>query len=105
MKKKLICLYCILWIWLLVFSGCQARQYNENDFIGSTSGDIIAEYGDFDRIPQNAQDSDGLYRDCCCGYLVEKADYSFLGNRFDKYFMIYFDEAGLAYRCAYEEVA
>ncbi len=102
--RRIAILLVLVSLSLLVISGCQSRPYSEKDVIGLSSKEIIAKFGDFDRT-QGTPDSQGLYRSYNCGYLVANADYSFLGRRFPEYFMIHFDENGIADSCKYEEVA
>ena len=78
------------------------KTYSEADFIGLSSQEITNKYGDFDNT-RNRPSPDGLYRNCGCGYMVTEARKGFLGTTPPEYFMIYFDENGIAYRCAYEE--
>ncbi len=116
MKKKSILLVIVLALSLAV-SGCafalssEQRMFSEETVFGLTSAQVIETYGAFDRrcadlVNQpEGPDGDGLYRNYSCGYLVAKPNYSFFGNRFAKYFMIHFDENGIADRCEYVEVA
>ena len=86
---------------ITVFSGCS--KYTEDDFLGLTSLEIIEKYGDFDR-KRGTPDEDGLYRDCACGYLISEKETNFFGTTPPEYFMIYFDENGIADWCNYEKV-
>ncbi len=88
----------------LCLAGCQKGKYRQKDFIGLTAPQIVEKFGEFDFKP-GEKPGDGLYRDCRCGYLVTKADYSFLGERYDEFFLIWFDENGVAYQCEYKQVA
>lgn len=84
---------------LFVMSGC--KPYDANEFIGLNSIQIIEKYGEFDNISMPAG-PDGMYRNCSCGYIVSDSSKGFLGTTPGKVFVIYFDENGLAYNCAYE---
>ena len=86
---------------ITALSGCS--KYTEDDFLGLTSLEIIEKYGDFDR-KRGAPDEDGLYRDCACGYLISEKETNFFGTTPPEYFMIYFDENGVADWCNYEKV-
>ena len=100
--RKINIIWIIILVLLLCLSGCGKKTYSEADFIGLSSQEITNKYGDFD-IRHNIPSSDGLYRNCGCGYLVTEARKGFLGTTPPDYFMIYFDENGIAYECAYEE--
>ena len=56
---------------------------------------------EFDNVSM-PKSADGLYRNCSCGYIVSQANKGFLGTTPVQVFMIYFDDDGLAYKCAYE---
>ena len=88
---------------LLITSLAACSKYTEDDFLGLTSSEIIEKYGDFDR-KRGAPDEDGLYRDCACGYLITEKETDFFGTTPPEYFMIYFDENGVADWCNYEKV-
>jgi len=101
MKKhiKIIALFLVV----LCFSGCGRARLDESDVIGLTSAEIVEKYGDFDR-KQGIPDSEGLYRDCGCGYLTKEAKKGFFGTTPEEYFMIYFDDDGIAVFCGYEGI-
>ncbi len=99
--RKFYKLFATLFVIILCFSGCE--KYTEDDVIGLTSSEIIEKYGDFDR-KRGTPDEDGLYRDCECGYLISEKKVGFLGTTPPEYFMIYFDENGVAVWCDYEQV-
>ncbi len=101
MKTKNIILLLILFL-IFICIICGKKKYSESDFIGLSSQEIIDKYGEFDHTRSPAG-MDGLYRNCACGYVVVEAKKGFLGTTPPKYFMIYFDENGIAYRCVYEE--
>ncbi len=92
MKK---CIIFVLFL-VLLFSGCDSSRLDENDVIGLTSAEIVAKYGDFDR-KQGSPAADGLYRSCACGYLTKEATRGFFGTTPEEYFMIYFDDNGIAH--------
>ncbi|MBR6776885.1 MAG: hypothetical protein IKM27_03975 [Clostridia bacterium] len=95
----------LLLIFAVIFSlfGCSGRRFKEDDIIGLTSAEIIEKYGEFDR-PQGKPGEDGLYRNCACGYLISEAKTGYLGTTPPEYFMITFDENGIACYCRYEKV-
>ena len=98
--KKLISIFIVL-VMLVGITACASKPYKEEDFIGLTSAEIIEKYGEFDNV-QMSPSEDGLYRNCGCGYVVVKAKVGFFGTTPPELFNIYFDENGVAYRCAYE---
>ena len=102
MRKKYV-LFTVIVLITLCFSGCDKEQYTEDEIIGLTSFEIVEKYGDFDR-KQGFPDEDGLYRDCACGYLISEKEVGFFGTTPPEYFMIYFDEDGVAHWCRYEQV-
>lgn len=101
--KKMYALLAILLMVVFCLSGCNKVDFDDDEIVGLTSSQIIEKYGDFDR-KQGSIESDGLYHDCACGYLVSKEKKDFLGTTPPKYYMIYFDNDGIAYLCRYEEV-
>lgn len=90
----------ILWFLLLaLFLTCVGcSQYTPSRFLGKTSEQIEAEFGNFDCIGKPA-DGDGLYRNCSCGYTVRDAKTGFLGTEPERIFFITFDENGVAVKC------
>lgn len=87
---------------VVTLCGCQEdKKYKAEDFIGLTSAEIEEQYGQFDNVRMPA-DEDGLYRRCGCGYIVKEEQVGFFGTTPPQMFMIYFDEQGIAYKCAYE---
>ena len=102
MKKMYVILVLFL-VPLFCLQGCGNARYSEEDIVGLSSDEIVDKYGDFDR-KQGNPDSSGLYRDCLCGYLVTEARKGFLGTTPPEYFMIHFDENGIADWCIYEQV-
>ena len=81
----------------LSLSGCAVR-YAQSDFLGKTSVEIVAEYGNFDCVTMSA-DEDGLYKNCRCGYTITPSRPSFLGVSDELLFFICFDENGIAVDC------
>ncbi|MBE6672598.1 MAG: hypothetical protein E7599_03640 [Ruminococcaceae bacterium] len=102
MKKKHV-LFSVIVLLTICFSGCGKEQYDEDEIIGLTSFEIVEKYGDFDR-KQGSPGEDGLYRDCACGYLVSEKRVGFFGTTPSEYFMIYFNEDGVADWCRCEQV-
>jgi len=102
MRNKCVWLAVLLAVMFCV-SGCSKVQYTEDDIVGFTSSEIVEKYGDFDR-KQGTPDAKGLYRDCACGYLITEAKTNFFGTTPPEYFMIYFDENGIASWCRYEQI-
>ncbi|MBQ9082484.1 MAG: hypothetical protein IJY28_03170 [Clostridia bacterium] len=98
MNRKLIamllCAVCIL-----LFTGCNTAKYNEDDFLGKTSAEIIDQYGSFDCIGKPA-DTDGLYRNCRCGYTIKEPRKGFLGTSPEVLFFISFNADGVAVQCS-----
>lgn len=92
MKKKIV-----LFLAVMLLAGC-APEYNAEDFIGKTSAEIVGMFGDFDCTTMSAG-SDGLYRNCSCGYTLREPKESFLGTSSEKLFFIVFDENGVVVRC------
>ena len=84
-------------VFILIFSAC-GDPYGEKDFLGKTSAEIVAEYGEFDCISMPA-DEDGLYRNCRCGYTVKPAKSGFLTTSPEVLFFIVFDSDGIAVAC------
>ena len=99
--KRIICVF--LALTLVLLAGCSKTRFKENDIIGLTSAEIVEKYGEFDR-PQGKLGEDGLYRNCACGYLISEAKTGYLGTTPPEYFMITFDENGIACYCKYEKV-
>ena len=80
----------------VILTGCS--KYDESDFIGKTSAQIIEVYGEFDCIGMPA-DADGLYRNCRCGYTNQESRTGFLGAEPEVLFFIVFDSNGIAVKC------
>lgn len=102
MKKPLKILLCILIIAILI--GTLAfiiykyiNRYDPDNFIGLTAEQIINRYGEFDR--SYVWNSTGHYR---VGVYIVKPEYvGFFGTYNEEYFVIRFDENGVAYECEY----
>lgn len=94
-KKSLLLLICTM---IAMFSiGC-GNSYKSDDFIGRTSADIINEFGPFDCVTMSA-DTDGLYKNCSCGYTIKEARKGFPGTSAEVLFFVVFDENGMAVEC------
>ena len=85
---------------LVAFSGCELI-YREKNFIGRSSKEIREKYGKFDYWT-SLQEAPGLWRNCVCGYMIHDKHVGYLGTVPPKYFMIYFNEDGIAYKCQIE---
>lgn len=94
-KKSLLLLICTMVT--LVCIGCGSK-YKSDNLIGRTSEDIIGEYGPFDCITMSA-DTDGLYRNCRCGYTIREARKGLLGTSEEVLLFIVFDENSIAVEC------
>lgn len=81
-----------------VMSGCSGK-YNEDDYIGKTSQEIIEQFGEFDCVTA-PPDENGLYRNCKCGYTIEESEQGFLGSSEEVLLFISFDENGVAQSCS-----
>lgn len=86
----------LLVLMTMILVGC--AKYDENDFIGKTSAQIMEEYGEFDCIGMPA-DTDGLYRNCQCGYTIQESRPGFLGTEPEVLFFVIFDSNGIAVKC------
>ena len=75
------------------------NPYDPDDFMGLTYQEIIEHYGEFD-VCRGWDAKNGLYR--ACGYMVKPKRVGYLGTEPPEYFMIYFNEEGVAYECNYE---
>ncbi len=101
--KKALLLFVTVFVIVLCISGCAEKPYTEESIIGLSSAEIVEKFGDFDR-KQGEPDNRGLYCDCACGYLISEAKAGFFGATPPEYFMIYFDENGIADFCRYEQI-
>ncbi len=76
-------------------------KYREEKFIGLSSQEIREKYGKFDYL--SLQDAPGLWRNCWCGYMICEEYPTFFGDtEYPMYFMIYFNEEGIATKCEYK---
>lgn len=100
MKKKSAILFIIpLFIIVLLFTLVKnSSKYNEKDFIGKTSAEIIIQYGPFDFVTLHPQ-KDGLYKNCKCGYTIQEWSQGFWGSTDELLFYIAFNENGVAVSC------
>lgn len=94
MRKRILC--SLFLISVLFVAGC--AKYQESDFLGKTSAQIVEQYGEFDCIYQPAEE-DGLYRSTACGYTTKEPHVGFLGTSPEELFYIVFDDNGIAVRC------
>lgn len=96
MRKRVISLFCSA-VFVLSLVGCHSK-YHADDFIGKTSAQIINEFGSFycSTMPVG---SDGIYKNCRCGYTIKEAKKGFLGTSTEVLFFITFDENGIAISC------
>ena len=96
MKRYILIFIAVI---MLVLTGC-SDKYNEDDFIGKRSDEIVATYGAFDCVLGiDVPDEDGIYRDCSCGYIIEEPSTGFLGSSEEVLLYIEFDEDGFAIEC------
>lgn len=91
---------------MLCFSGCS--KYNERKIIGKSSLEVEEKYGEFDKAMKDLntyaeRGQDGLYRNCDCGYMMPKNRF-FYELGYVEYFMIHFNENGIADKCYYDKV-
>ena len=92
LAKRILCAV-LLVVLVTVLVGCGPR-YKEEKVIGLSAKEIIEKYGEFEIGAE--PDGDGMYRNSNAGYIVR--------NSPPRWFMIYFDEDGIAYRGVYEQV-
>lgn len=95
--KKIVAALLVCIVCLLALSGCGSK-YGEEDFIGKTSLEIQAEFGEFD-LEGEKSFQDGLYKNTACGYTVKEAQVGFLGTDPEILIFIEFDENGVATGC------
>lgn len=100
MKKKITALFCVLLLSVLLLPSCASAPYDKTELMGKTSAEVIALYGDFD-VRTAEPGEDGLYRDSGAGYLTKTARVGCFGTDPEEYYLIRFDENGVA--CAVEE--
>ena len=100
MKKKRITL-AVISIFIIVFllsAANRSSKYNEQDFVGKTSAEIINQYGPFDFVTLYPKE-DGLYKNCSCGYIIQESSAGFWGTSREMMIFIVFDESGIATGC------
>ena len=104
MMKRNIILFAVITAMLLCFSSCSTKYiYDADEVVGLTSIQIVEKYGDFDRSP-GYPNEDGLYCKTYCGYLITPASKGLFGSPYPEYFMIYFNENGVATYATYREI-
>ncbi|MBR4054518.1 MAG: hypothetical protein IKK06_06915 [Clostridia bacterium] len=105
-RKILLALLCLCFLLPLCLSGC---GYDEEWIIGKTSAEIQERYGTFyqvivlpygDPIEVN---EDTICKNAKGYYLIEEERVGWLGTYPEEYFVIRFDENGIAIDC-YEEL-
>ena len=94
-RVLIIIMACIV---LLFFLEKNSFKYNEKNFIGKTSAEIISQYGPFDFVTLHPQE-DGLYKNCKCGYTIQEWSQGFWGSTDELLFYIAFNENGVAVSC------
>ena len=108
MMKRVLCIGLIM-VLLATLAGCNL-VYRDNKFVifsekkivGRTSQEIREKYGFFD-YSSKLPEAPGLWRNCCCGYLINEGVRDAFGEpEPPMLFMIYFDENGVAYKCTNE---
>ncbi|MBR4053894.1 MAG: hypothetical protein IKK06_03735 [Clostridia bacterium] len=104
--KRFISIFILCVLLSTVLSGC---GYDEEWIIGKTSVEIQEQYGTFYRVellPDSRYvqaDADVFYKNADCYYLIEEERVGWLGTYPEEYFVIRFDENGIAVDC-YEEL-
>lgn len=96
MKKKVLIIAAAALVLMLALASCSKDPKFDPDYlIGRTSAEIEEEFGRFDcRLDS---ESDGLYRNCRCGYTLKEKRVGFLGTDPEEIFFIHFDGDGKAY--------
>lgn len=89
--KFLSLIFCAM---LILVSCTSLNKYDEDWIIGKTYYEVIEKYGDFDL--QYSTDAQGV--NCACGYLTGTNLSNLWEELPDEFFMIYFDDDGVAYR-------
>lgn len=103
MKRNII-LFAVITATLFCFTSCSTKyKYDADEVVGLTSIEIVEKYGDFDRSP-GYPNEEGLYCNVYCGYLIKSASKGFFGSPYPEYFMIYFNENGVATAASYREI-
>ena len=104
--KRFISIFILCVLLSTVLSGC---GYDEEWIIGKTSVEIQEQYGTFYRVellpggPYVQADADVFYKNADCYYLIKEERVGYLGTYPEEYFVIRFDENGIAVDC-YEEL-
>ena len=104
--KRFISIFILCVLLSTVLSGC---GYDEEWIIGKTSVEIQEQYGTFYRVkllPDSRYvqaDTEVLYTNAKGYYLIEEERVGWLGTYPEEYFVIRFDENGIAVDC-YEEL-
>ena len=100
--KKTVVAFLLIILLILSISSCSSMHYDEKDFLGKTSLQIEAQFGKFDNH-QSRADDDGLYKCTKCGYRLTPDKRGLWGTPIPgKYYMISFDENGVAHECQIE---
>lgn len=73
------------------------NRYDEENYIGLTAEQIMNRYGPFDRV--SFWDNTDQYRSGV--YIVKPERVGFFGTSYEEYFVISFDENGVACECSY----
>ena len=105
-RKILLALLCLGFLLPLCLSGC---GYDEEWIIGKTSAEIQERYGTFYQVrvlpygdPIEVKE-DTVYKNAKGYYHIEEERVGWLGTYPEEYFVIRFDENGIAIDC-YEEL-
>ena len=77
----------------------EIRPYNPNQFLGLTYDQIVARYGEFDFLRFEDQET-GTY---AYGYVVSQGQVGAEATDPPIYFIVYFNEDGVACDCAYDD--
>ena len=80
-------------------------KFHESRIIGRSTHEIVEKYGEFDYKGTPNPEAPGVYKDYrTYGYLVKEAGIGMFGDRDvpPVFFMIHFDEQGIAYKCEFE---
>ena len=77
-------------------SGLSARKYDKDWIIGKTSSEVEERYGKFDLCLNHKNNENGNYYSTGCGYMTKQ--HKSTATMYDEFFMIYFDENGIAYK-------
>lgn len=103
MTKPLKILLCVLialaLVGVLVYAiYSYIHRYDPDNFIGLTAEQIIKRHGEFDGC--HFWDSTETYRTGV--YVIKQKRVGYLGTYPEEYFIIHFDENGIAYECEHE---